>query len=296
MGQDNKQGVKHRPDEKVFPDLVDHAGLIDGIVLGVYGQRRLTPSRLVAISPSRPVGGPDRKYSQAANGICKPTGNPFQELFAVMGRFRRFPRVPPVTVKIRSQAVPLSCAQVELVTAALMRQRYRLVVSAVELSFDVTGYSVEYFVKHIQTRARRFRILRNRQSGKIETFYIGAPASAWQACVYQKPDDVVRCEFVLRRRFLREHGIRQPHEILLLRRINSGRLMRLRRVDKKRLAVIGDPMTGTCQNRVLCIWARMFTSAEFAAALKDQKIVRPDLFLPCGLERKLRKMQRGLIW
>jgi hypothetical protein len=140
MGQDNKQGVKHRPDEKVFPDLVDHAGLIDGIVLGVYGQRRLTPSRLVAISPSRPVGGPDRKYSQAANGICKPTGNPFQELFAVMGRFRRFPRVPPVTVKIRSQAVPLSCAQVELVTAALMRQRYRLVVSAVELSFDVTGY------------------------------------------------------------------------------------------------------------------------------------------------------------
>ncbi len=274
----------------IFSHMTDRAAFIDRVELSVYGLRRLRSTTSVSLIRDFPIGGPERLYARAVDGVCAVTRNPFQQRYGVM----RWPRrVPPVRLIFRSERTPLSCAEVSLVLGSLMRQGFHASLSKAELTFDLTEASVDFFARHILTTARRFRRLRDEHGW--ETYYVGGPLSPWQARVYQKTAATVRLEFVFRRPFLRKRGIRLPHELVLLRVLDLGRLVQLRELNMAKLQV-GDCGLEDYRHRALCHLARRMTLTEFCDALKENRIVRPDLIVPCALESKLRHMQSQLVW
>ena len=99
-------------------------------------------------------------------------------------------------------------------------------VSQVEFTFDVTGATIDYVHEHLVHGARNdVKVL---SDGERQTIYVGSPRSAWQVRIYQKRCRVVRLEFVLRRAFLSRHGINQPEDLLLLRKLNVWKLISIR--------------------------------------------------------------------
>ena len=162
------------------------------------------------------------------------------------------------------------------------------------MTIDLTGTSVDFFKKHLQTTARRFRTLRDTVGRK--TYYVGAPGSHWQLKIYQKRPAVVRFEFTLRIAFLQKCGLRRPHELVLLRNIDLTRLVWLQEVDQSKLKVGDEGRLGNNQNRALRSWAQCLSTRQFSKALKDWGIARRDLLVPCALEWKIRRLQRRLMW
>jgi hypothetical protein len=275
----------------IFSHLIDEAAFVDRVDLSLWGKRRRRPEGMVSILRGFPIGGPESLYARAVEGVCPVTGNPFQLKYGV----RRWPRrVPPVRLILRSQRTPLSGAQVELVSSALMCRGFRSRVSKVEMTTDLTGTSVDFLKMRLQTTARRFRTLRDAKGRK--TYYVGGPRSHWQVRIYQKQPTVVRFEFIFRIPFLRKCGVRRPEELLLLRTIDLNRLVWLREIDASKLQVgIGGDLEDY-QNRILRTWATCLSSSQFAQALKDSGVGRRDLLIPCAMETKLRRLQRKLVW
>jgi hypothetical protein len=210
-------------------------------------------------------------------------GNGFQERYGVV-RWRK--RVPPIRVILYSNESPLSYAQVQLVLDALVRRGYRAKVSKVELTFDVSGSTVLFFQRHFLTTARKIQLRRNERG---ETLYVGGPRSPWQLRVYDKAEGLVRFEFILRIAFLRKYGICYPHEIVRLRKVNLRKVVRLRKIDTSTLSNQG-------LDRAIAAWAKNSSARALFLTLKRKRIARPDLFVPCQMERRLRQMQRRLIW
>jgi hypothetical protein len=277
--------------EGVFGYLTDQAAFIDRVDLSLRGKRRRRPKGMVSVVRRFPIGGRESLYARAVEGLCPATGNPFQLKYGV----RRWPgRVPPVRLILRSQLTPLSGAQAELVSSSLMCRGFRSQVSKVELTMDLTGTSVDFFEARLQTSARRFRTLRDIEGRK--TYYVGGPRSHWQVRIYQKTDTVVRVEFIFRIPFLRRYGVRKPDELVLLRRVDLGRLIWLREIDTSKLEVGEKRRPKDDQNRVLRSLAQWLSAKEFSNALKELGIRRPDIFIPCVLESKLRRLQRRLLW
>lgn len=178
-------------------------------------------------------------------------------------------------------------------SATLLGREVRASVCSVELTFDLTGTTVAFFTRHLYTTAKTFNLVTDARGH--QTFYVGCARSPWQLRIYDKTADVVRFEFVFRRAFLRRHSIERPCELLLLRTIDLGRMVRLLRLDRRRIREIESEI-GDYQRRALCTLARWSTTKQFSALLKERGIRRPDFFTPCALERKLRLMQRRLIW
>jgi hypothetical protein len=133
--------------------------------------------------------------------------------------------------------------QVYLLTLRCTRSSPELTVSALELTFDFTGTSIDEVRQLPIHRAKGVRVLIDGRGW--QTIYIGSPRSAWQVRIYQKTKSVVRLEFVLRRRFLSRHGIKRPEDVLLLRRINVWALLSLRRFSRSR----AERVTRNWQNR-----------------------------------------------
>jgi hypothetical protein len=275
----------------VFSYLTDQATFIDRVDLSLWGKRRRRVAGRVSIVRRFPIGGPESLYARAVDGVCPVTGNPFQMKYGV----RRWPkRVPPVRLILRSQRTPLSGAQVELVSGALMCRGFRSRVSKVEMTTDLTGTSVDFLKMRLQTTARRFRTLRDAKGRK--TYYVGGPRSHWQVRIYEKQSAVVRFEFIFRLPFLRKCGIRRPDELLLLRTIDLNRLVWLREIDASKLQMgIGGDLEDY-QNRILRTWAKYLSPTQFSQALKDWGVGRRDLLIPCSMETKLRQLQRRLVW
>jgi hypothetical protein len=106
----------------------------------------------------------------------------------------------------------------------------------------------------------------------------------------------VRFEFIFRIPFLRKCGVLRPDELLLLRTIDLNRLVWLREINaaKLQVGIGGDP--DDYQNRILRTWAKRLSSSQFSQALKDWGVGRRDLLIPCAMEKKLRRLQRKLVW
>jgi hypothetical protein len=175
-----------------------------------------------------------------------------------------------------------------------MRRGFKCRVSQVEMALDLTGTSVAFIKRRLLTTARRFKSYRD-EWGR-ETSYVGGFRSPWQARIYQKRDDVVRFEFIFRREFLRNKGISRPHELVLLRKIDLGRLVWLREIDQSKLQVADGYDADDYRTRALRSLALRLSTKEFSAALKEVGSERPDLLIPCALEPKLRRLQRRLVW
>jgi len=207
-----------------------------------------------------------------------------------------FGKVPPYRLVLYSDQTPLSCAQVVLVLTSLMRLGFRVQVSRLELTFDLTGTSVEFFIRNALTTARQRRILRD-ECGR-RTLYLGGPRSHWQLCAYVKTDSVTRFEFRLRLSALRKLGIRQPHQIVFLRQADLlGQLVSIREVNEAKLPGTddGDDLT-SARARVIRKWAKDFSSSRFYASTKQCEVFQTEWLRPCQIERKLRHMQDRLVW
>jgi hypothetical protein len=152
----------------------------------------------------------------------------------------------------------------------------------------------------------QFRVpsIRSRLNAALEdlhgrqTLYVGARRSPWELRVYDKGPGIVRFEFIFRRAFLRTHGIEQPCQLLLLRTIDLGKLIWLRRLDRHRISEIEseNEITGNFQRRAMCTLAPFSTTKQFSELLKQRGTRLPEFFVPCALEAKLRLMQRRMIW
>lgn len=275
----------------VFRHLVDRAAFIDRVDLSLRGKRRRRPLGSVSIDRRFAIGSEKSVYGRATDGTCVPTENPFQLKYGVL----RWPRrVPPMRLTLRSQQTPLSGAQAELVSNAFLCRGFKSQVSRVEMTFDLTGTSVNFFRRNLQSTARRFRTVTDARGWK--TFYVGGPRSHWQLRIYQKQSTVVRFEFTFRIAFLRRWGIRRPHELVLLRNIDLTRLVWLREVNESKLLVSGEKELEDYQNRAIRRMAQFLSANRFSKWLKECRIFRPELFVPCSLEAKLRRLQRRLLW
>lgn len=271
----------------IFKYLTDRIAFIDRVDLSVWGRRRKKPKASISILEGFSIGGPGRIYAYSAHGICHATRNRFEHRYGVL----RWPRtVPPSRLILYSNGTPLSCAHVEWVLDGLMRRGWRTCLSRVEITFDLSEPSVEFFRRHASTAARKLTWLANDRGN---SFYCGTRNSAWQLIVYDK-QPVVRCEFILRRQFLRSIGINLPHEIVRLRTLDLRRLVRIQEVDPQKLALSSHP-SGYVQ-RVIRSWAERLSSRDFIEGMRASGR-RPNNWLrPCAVEAKLRRMQRRLIW
>jgi len=266
---------------------VDRAAFIDRAEFGLWGNRRQRILRALRTLPSVPIGGPNRIYARSIRGVCRVTENTFEFRH---GRLKPWPRIPPFRLVLHSNKVPLTGTQVDLVASALLRRGFRATVARVEVTFDLTEASVRYFWRHVFSRARRIRMLRDR-SGR-ETLYVGGPTSPWQLCVYQKTDSIVRAEFKFRRQFLREQAIERPQNLLHLRRFNLWNLAWLRDYQPGALNSAAEHASELLSEKPEDWPLRTLTTFLAWRAGID----RDSLLRQSRCERLLRRMQRNLIW
>ena len=172
------------------------------------------------------LAAPDSLYSRAVSGTIWLSGNPVD---VVYGRRKNFKNVPILRITMHSKRIPVTGAQVRFLIEKLTVRPLEIRVSQVEATYDVTGVTIDYVRQHIIHRAQNdARVL---SDGTRMTIYVGSPRSAWQVRIYEKTSSVVRLEFILQRSFLTRHGIDQPEDVLLLRKLKVWDLLSLRRVS-----------------------------------------------------------------
>jgi len=278
----------------IFCHTTDRAAFVDRIELSQWGLTsgpRLDSESDISLGTSRPIAHSGSVYARAADGRCRITGNPYQVRW---GKMRKLPRIPERQFSIRSERRPLSCAETQLIFESLKDKAVRTTVSSVELTFDLTHSCVDYFSNHIFSAARTRRFLQDSRNRKTQ--YVGSRRSAWQLRVYEKDPHTVRCEFILRREFLRKHRIENPCDVLRLRTLDLSALIRLQDLDLRSMLVVESDLNADYHERALSSLGRWSTPLEFCEFLKGGRMKRPELFIPSILEKKLQTMQRNLIW
>lgn len=278
--------------EGIFAHVIDRAAFIDRAEFGVWGTRRTRILPDVAAGPSRAIGGEGRLYARSIHGVCTSTGNTFELRY---GRMRPWRAVPPFRLVLIAQQLPLTGAQLDLVTGSLLRRGYRFRASRLELTFDVSDFAVSYFRQRVFTSARRITELRD--DSERETFYVGGPRSPWQLCVYQKDDSMVRLEFRFRRGFLRAEGIEEPNTVLHLRQMDLWKLARFRDFREMEMRSAVEAAPENCYKGLLLARPHRWPLQTLALFLRGQLALDPNAFLKRSHgERRLRHMQRNLIW
>jgi hypothetical protein len=281
--------------EKVFRYLLNEAAFVDRIVLSVWTDRKPVPDQLV---DSKSIGILSRKsrYARRLSGKCPLTGNPVEVLY---GKVSRFPRVPPCSVALRSETVPLTGSQVNETMRSLFPTATRIQPVLVELTFDFRKRNV--FVG----RLHQCLIHRARQTSEVtdlvgrRTIYIGSAASSWQVKIYDKVKRkrIVRLELTLRRALLRNIRIEQPDNITSLRSIELEKMFSLRRFSSPRIVAATNGWRDV-------YWQDMARNWEFddrplqmlCRMLNGKGDVTGRLFPRSALQRTVETMQKNLIW
>jgi hypothetical protein len=222
----------------VFDHCADAAAFIDKIVVGINGIRRKRILPSIQKSFNYPVGGPGGLYARSLHAVCKVSLTPIEMKYCVLKNLRQ---VPQVRLAVRSEWMPLTGSKLLLLQSALFRKGAETYPSNVELTFDVTGFSIGHFQNVCTANRRTGRVL---SSDTGATVYYGSPRSNWQLRVYQKKV-ALRIEFVFRLPFLRQHDIHTPHDIC-----------KLARIDLKHLITFSDPTLAARLLRMLqkLIW------------------------------------------
>lgn len=273
----------------IFPQLIDRRGFIDKIVLSIRGDRRKLP-KIVKITGNRPIGGANRNYARSERGVLLDSGNPYELRYGTM---RLQSILPPMSLTLRSERTPVTSSGAAKAIEFLCEEVSRATVSQVELTFDLSGVSVEWLRYRIFTRARRFRRLRD-ENGR-RTLYIGGRTSPWQVRVYDKMPDVVRLEFILRRLFLRKVGINAPSDLALLREVNLASLIRIRRLNRSVLQQYAETLDEV-PGRLLSKWVRDVSLLDLATLARYSEWTLPQgLFVFSRVDRQIRTMQDRLI-
>jgi hypothetical protein len=275
----------------IFLHFVNQAAFLDKAVFSIWGNRRLRSPTLLQVGPSRAIGGPKRMYARMLSGQCSVTGNPFELKY---GKLRSYENVPPFRLTVRSDRMPLSGAQVAMISSALFRSGFRSHIANLEFTFDVTNYPFTYFRHRLFTRARSVVELGSDGHG---TFYAGRPRSPWQLRVYEKTQSLVRVEYVLRRAFLSANGIERVDDILRLRDVNIWALASFQDFHEERLAEALAKVPDGWGKDLLSETPRHWPLQLLTAALRGRCGIDPNGMLHrSDAQRLLREMQDNMLW
>ena len=273
--------------------MVDCAAFVDKIVLSIGGKlKQHFDDELVHVR-STGILHPGTIYSRCVRGVFGESGNPVVFLY---GKAKKFDNVPAMQIVMQSTVIPVTAAQSTFLIRKITQNAMKVTVSSLELTFDVTGVSVDYILDHLIHRARGgLRVLSKRRR---KTIYVGSPRSKWQARIYQKRNDVVRLEFILRRSFLSRHGINQPEDVLLLRKLNIWNLLSIRRFSANSAMRVTKGWTENPWGRqIVRTWgSRDRPLAALAPILRDNKVHPNQVLRPTRLQRRLMRMQKRFVW
>lgn len=276
----------------VFPKVVNHCAFFDRVRIGIWGRKRPSPGDAVSNSENEAIGGEGSYYGRVERGVLTATGNPYELKYAVM-RLRGI--IPPVMLTLRSDRTPLTMANVLAAINALCEKGWEAKISEVELTFDLTGTSVEFLRKSTFTPARKFPHCEDEYGRRTQ--YFGTRNSPWQLKVYDKNAGVVRLEFTFRRDFFRKHGWDAPADLQRLRNLDLEPLVRLCELNRGGLKRLENRIFEDYIRRIPASWAQGLPLREFLRAVKRDFAAQPEtLLVRSPLERKLRNMQRRLIW
>jgi hypothetical protein len=273
----------------VFPGLVDRRAFLDKVVVSVWGEKRESPDKLW-VTRNRPIGGANRNYARSERGVLPDSENPYELRYGTM---RLQSIIPPMYLTLRSERTQVTSSDAAKAIEFLCEEVSRATVSQVELTFDLSGVSVEWLRYRIFTRAKTFRRLRD-ENGR-RTLYIGGRSSPWQVRIYDKMPDVVRLEFILRRLFLRKVGINSPPDLALLRDVNLASLIRIRRLNRSVLQQYAETLDER-PGRLLSKWLRDLSLIDLSTLARYSEWTLPQgLFVFSRVDRQIRTMQDRLI-
>jgi hypothetical protein len=276
--------------EGVFPAALDRCAFVDTLKLSLWGSRRDSPLCDVRDVKKEPIGSRRSKYGWVERGTIVSTGNRYEVVYGVL-RLQKI--LPTVELILRSDETPIRVAEAGAAIFNFCETVTRVIVSYAELTFDVTGRSVQWFERSIFSSARRFVTL-NDSSGR-RTFYAGGPTSPWQLRVYEKTTEVTRFEFALRRRFLRQRRISRPEDLELLRHLDFGYCVTLRRPNLYAMEAIKKNLEFE-RRRAFDSLFGMVPLREFVISAEQMfGAPRRDLVLPDPLDERLGRMQRQMI-
>ena len=278
--------------EKVFPYLLSKAAFIDTILLSVWTEDKPILGKLLDEN-KKPILNGTSRYARLVKGRAPLTGNPVE---IVYGKLSRFSNVPPCQVRMRSEEVPLTGAQVNETMRLLFPDATRIQPVMVELTFDLTKTSVGYLHRHMIHRSRQWNEWWDRARGR-RTVYIGSPKSPWQIRIYDKTERVIRLELILRKGILPDNGILQPDNVLTLRSLELQRMFSLRKFSRPRVAAATMGWNDPYWQDVACNWERSGSPLQRLCRMlvgRGDKI--GSLFPFARLQRTLENMQRNLIW
>ena len=269
-------------EEFVFPELVNRCAFVDQVVFSLSGRMRRSTTGALYIVRNVAIGGSKSLYARAVDAKCSTTGNSVQVKYGKRGKIRDLLAAPHYRLLMRSEHRPITAAESMQTLGGFMRRGASVQVGMVELTFDLTGISVEELKVSCLTHFSR-RVITDGE-GRM-TFYVGSVKSIWSARFYEKTPLVTRVEFVLRSPFLRQYGISTAPDLLRLRRIPIIDLLRLRAFPKGK---------GDWEERALEILTRDSEGMEIM--LRDALQQAPKTLVEHPLCQVLRRMQGMLIW
>src|ERR1035441_384564 len=131
--------------EKVFPYLLSKAAFIDTILLSVWTEDKTILGKLLDEN-KKPILNGTSRYARLVKGRAPLTGNPVE---IVYGKLSRFSNVPPCQVRMRSEEVPLTGAQVNETMRLIFPTATRIQPVLVELTFDLDRKSTRLNSSHL---------------------------------------------------------------------------------------------------------------------------------------------------
>lgn|GEM_PF-3568749 len=284
---------RRRPSARVFTDLVNRRAFIDKVVVSATGNLNATfrTDELGNLN-SKSIYRPGGHYAACIFADWQLTGNPIS---IHHGKMVNFPNVPPLRFTMQSEASPMTAAQVNLFAYRCTAMPPKLTVSSLELTFDFTGSKLDRLKRLLIHAARKVTTLCDDRGW--QTVYVGSARSAWQVRIYQKTKSVIRCEFILRRRFLARHGIHRPEDVLLLRRVDVWKLVSFRRFSCTRASRATRNWKNRTARRLVLDWYKDHRSREsLLHVLKGNSVPARAVFRRTRVQKMLKRMQQRLIW
>ena len=274
----------------VFPNLLNHRSFFDKVVISIRGVKKPAPGGAVSKRENKAIGGQGSYYGRVERGVLATTGNPYDLKYGVM---RKRGIIPPLMLILRSDQTPLGTSNASAAINLLCEKNWTALVSQVELTFDLTGTSVEFLSRSVLSPARKFPSIRGEFG---QTQYVGTLKSHWQVRIYDKTAHVVRVEFVFRREFLRKHSIDAPADLARLRDLDLKALLRLGVVNPEGLKRLENRIAKDYVRRIPARWLRLLPLREFLPAVRKQFGAKPGtLWVPLPLEKRLWNMQHRLV-
>jgi hypothetical protein len=277
----------------MFRYCLNNAAFIDRVVLSVNSDKKPTLDQLLDREDKGILSPKSRKsfYSRCCKGKAPNTGNPVQVLY---GRVSRFPRVPPYRVVMRSEEVPLTGAQVNEVIRLLFPGATSVRPVLVELTFDLKSTSVNYLQRHVLHRARLYY---EYSSLRGKTAYFGSSSSPWQLRIYDKAPGIVRVELILKVKLLSRYGIQQPDGIGTLRSLKLNSMFAFKKFSRPRIIEATSSWSDEYWREAVREWYYYGQHLNGLSRILGKSRSETDRIFPLsGVQRRVVKMQRNLIW